>query len=315
MSKQEDDRPFNFKGLDNSLPPNVVPYQPTSPCYKPSPPCYYQPSNNTFHDISPPEPMEYFPYLPPNPYAPPNPFPPHNPFPPDDPYAPSYPKYEPFLGSSTPIPDRKLDCGFGCSALAYAGLQCYNLQNRTNFQTDIQQDENYREGRATRFIMLNVSEDREPTRRLCTMGKYTYENNGCMTLITTVSNLKQEGESFPTKSDEFNKDGVDNLFKGDMPSSMPHDTTLASIHNGMQFYEVNDEAAPDILFPYWCHEVSKTFVQTRQDLEAEKMKVNAENAIFYISYKTHRGVDVNAIIRRTMDGIPQHMSLEVKLLM
>lgn len=55
-------------------------------------------------------------------------------------------------------------------------------------------------------------------------------------------------------------------------------------------------------------------MQTREDVESKK-KAKAENAIFYIAFKTRgAGRDYNAIIRRTMDGTPEHMSLEVKCL-
>lgn len=65
-------------------------------------------------------------------------------------------------------------------------------------------------------------------------------------------------------------------------------------------------------------EIYKVVVETKEDYTTEaREKLHAENAIFYISYK-YRGVstsgiagDHKAIIRKTMDGVPEHMGLEV----
>ncbi|EFH38730.1 hypothetical protein ARALYDRAFT_920673 [Arabidopsis lyrata subsp. lyrata] len=65
-------------------------------------------------------------------------------------------------------------------------------------------------------------------------------------------------------------------------------------------------------------EINKVVVETKEDYISEaREKLHAENAIFYISYK-YTGVsssglagDHKAIIRKTMDGITEHMSLEV----
>ncbi|KAG7539094.1 Protein MS5 [Arabidopsis suecica] len=65
-------------------------------------------------------------------------------------------------------------------------------------------------------------------------------------------------------------------------------------------------------------EINKVVVETKEDYITEaREKLHAENAIFYISYK-YTGVsssglagDHKAIIRKTMDGITEHMSLEV----
>jgi hypothetical protein len=63
-------------------------------------------------------------------------------------------------------------------------------------------------------------------------------------------------------------------------------------------------------------EINKVVVETKEDYITEaREKLHAENAIFYISYK-YTGVsssDHKAIIRKTMDGVPEHMSLEIAL--
>ncbi|KAF3601280.1 hypothetical protein F2Q69_00033080 [Brassica cretica] len=50
--------------------------------------------------------------------------------------------------------------------------------------------------------------------------------------------------------------------------------------------------------------VKKVVVRTKEDVEPS-------NAIFYMTFKTHRGHECKAIIRQTRDGIQGHMCLEV----
>ncbi|XP_010443431.1 PREDICTED: UPF0725 protein At5g63820-like [Camelina sativa] len=65
-------------------------------------------------------------------------------------------------------------------------------------------------------------------------------------------------------------------------------------------------------------EINKLVVETKEDYITEaREKLHAKNAIFYISYK-YRGDpsigftgDHRAIIRKTMDGEPEHMCLEI----
>ncbi|EFH55132.1 predicted protein, partial [Arabidopsis lyrata subsp. lyrata] len=65
-------------------------------------------------------------------------------------------------------------------------------------------------------------------------------------------------------------------------------------------------------------EIKKVVVQTLEEYTTEaREKLKADNAIFYISYKciadpsTPWAGEHDAIIRKTMDGKPGHMSLEV----
>ncbi|CAF2068576.1 unnamed protein product [Brassica napus] len=56
--------------------------------------------------------------------------------------------------------------------------------------------------------------------------------------------------------------------------------------------------------------VKKVVVRTKEDVEPS-MKLKSSNAIFYMTFKTHRGHECKAIIRQTRDGIQGHMCLEV----
>ncbi|EOA13805.1 hypothetical protein CARUB_v10026900mg [Capsella rubella] len=78
------------------------------------------------------------------------------------------------------------------------------------------------------------------------------------------------------------------------------------------------EASPVTqLVAYPTLEIDKVVVETKEDYTTEaREKLHAENAIFYISYKykgdssTGFSADKRAIIRKTMDGVPEHMTLE-----
>ncbi|KAJ0251701.1 hypothetical protein HA466_0126250 [Hirschfeldia incana] len=63
-------------------------------------------------------------------------------------------------------------------------------------------------------------------------------------------------------------------------------------------------------------EIKKVVVVTKEDTEEGHQKLKAHNAIFYISYKyngesSELARDHQAVIRKTMDGKPGHMYLEV----
>ncbi|KAF8087283.1 hypothetical protein N665_0593s0043 [Sinapis alba] len=63
-------------------------------------------------------------------------------------------------------------------------------------------------------------------------------------------------------------------------------------------------------------EIEKVVVVTKEDTEEGHEKLKAQNAIFYVSYKyngesSEWARDHKAVIRKTMDGKPGHMYLEV----
>ena len=63
-------------------------------------------------------------------------------------------------------------------------------------------------------------------------------------------------------------------------------------------------------------EIEKVVVVTKENTEEGHEKLKAHNAIFYVSYKyngesSEWAGDHNAVIRKTMDGKPGHMYIEV----
>ncbi|KAG2281913.1 hypothetical protein Bca52824_053133 [Brassica carinata] len=54
-------------------------------------------------------------------------------------------------------------------------------------------------------------------------------------------------------------------------------------------------------------ELGKVIVQTR-GVVGSMEKVTVDNAVFYVSFKTECGVVCKGVIRRTRDGMPEHLS-------
>ncbi|XP_010512880.1 PREDICTED: UPF0725 protein At4g29550-like [Camelina sativa] len=294
-------------------------YEPPSPDYCPSPsfnwpnsPPSYCPSSPVYCPSSPvnwPSPPDYAPILDNN----------------ESPYT-SFPYDEPVKSYY-----RQDDGLFG-----KVGLHCYNLQNRTNLEYFCLDDKEYPP--LVKFYA------RDPTREfsiyefsICEFFTRVVESakdGYSLSFITTQCTLLPEKEGFPI-CDHFDKLAVDAFFTGDMPNSLPEVTTTS---DNLQFYELKESELEEekewlLLylelslrtnsFPFSSlgessFDLKKVIVLTRADVFSKK-KTKSENAIFYITFTScgpQDGIPIirNAIIRRTMDGIPGHMSLEVKSL-
>ena len=59
-------------------------------------------------------------------------------------------------------------------------------------------------------------------------------------------------------------------------------------------------------------ELGEVVVQTGDSIKDVKL---FDNAVFFITFKTSCGDVCKGIIRRTRDGIPEHLSLEAKCFM
>ncbi|CAE6022372.1 unnamed protein product [Arabidopsis arenosa] len=273
-------------------PPEPQPYKPTSPRRYD----YYGPPDADVTDY----------------YAPPD-LPPYN----DDVVV-----YEPPLPSNL-VP---MDCGYE-GTFGKVGLHCYNLLNGTNFKY-VWLDENHLTGLIYKVIKFYATDPTRTCEFLTRVVQSETENQGCLSFITMKCTLLPEENHYPSRFDQL---AVDDFFKGDMPNSMPENTS-----DNLQYYELKESEVEE--YKDWLHlyvdlalrtklrcfrgspvwgepfELRKIIVQTRADVESKK-KATAENAIFYMNFKGRGNQDCNAIIRRTTDGLPQHMSLEVKCLM
>ncbi|KAG2249767.1 hypothetical protein Bca52824_089395 [Brassica carinata] len=124
-------------------------------------------------------------------------------------------------------------------------------------------------------------------------------------------------------SDGFDVDCCYHPFGGIMPCGCnDSDTLLAKL--GLHCYNIDKVKDSELQDNEWLNlyaeialsserpdmetylplKVKKVVVRTKEDVEPS-------NAIFYMTFKTHRGHECKAIIRQTRDGIQGHMCLEV----
>ncbi|KAJ4909228.1 hypothetical protein Rs2_03849 [Raphanus sativus] len=185
-------------------------------------------------------------------------------------------------------------------------------------------------------------EARDPVRnnytcRFETNVRLATENKDCFHVITTRSRPSLPPPPPPPPGEDgfqcgFDTLSVDELFKGNMPDWLPDDYATSTLL--MQYYEMKASEVEQA--KEWLHlyaelalytkkqkdtfmferakplELGKVVVQTRDSMEDVKL---LDNAVFFITFKTSGGDVCKGIIRRTRDGIPEHLSLEAKCFM
>ncbi|XP_010489604.2 PREDICTED: UPF0725 protein At4g28920-like [Camelina sativa] len=154
---------------------------------------------------------------------------------------------------------------------------------------------------------------------------------------TEISRLKVPAgprTTFIGPQRRWKDDAVDDSYKGKMPTWLT-DQDLASnkghsyelqesdwqgidwlhMYAEFAFYSKSSSYTTD-LRPFLPLDIKKIIVQTLENREASPHMIDkATNAIFYISFKgngdpTGTPMEYQAIVRRTMDGMPGHICLE-----
>jgi uncharacterized protein (TIGR01572 family) len=206
------------------------------------------------------------------------------------------------------------------------GLHCYNFDKGTNLQFRTVKKA-YTE--FVSFLDYYITlEAMDPLKNaLVTFQTNAWDaatkNKESLRLITEVSRITGAGE----ETSQWDSDGVDEFYKDDMSQWLEDDVLTGS--NKLQYYEVEESDLRDNEWLYLYAEVAlfsksaidlsaylpvemkRVVVRTREEVEPS-MKLKSHNATFYMSFKTRGGQDCRGIVRRTMDGRPQHMSLQVK---
>ncbi|KAG2249610.1 hypothetical protein Bca52824_089238 [Brassica carinata] len=131
--------------------------------------------------------------------------------------------------------------------------------------------------------------------------------------------------------EDWDDTAVDDFFKGAMPKWLS-DEELAT--DNKQYYVVKESELQENDLLHLFTEIAfyserenvltappplkieKVVVVTKEDTEEGHEMLKAHNAIFYVSYKyngeySEWARDHKAVIRKTMDGKPGHMYLEV----
>ncbi|CAN7123403.1 unnamed protein product [Brassica rapa subsp. narinosa] len=184
-------------------------------------------------------------------------------------------------------------------------------------------------------------EARDPARnytcRFETNVRLATENKDCFHVVTT--RCRPLPPPPPPGEDGFQCGfdtlSVDELFKGNMPDWLPDDYATSTLL--LQYYEMKESEVEQA--KEWLHlyaelalytkkqtdpfmferskplELGKVVVQTRGVVDSLKEVELLDNAVFFITFKTSCGDVWKGIIRRTRDGIPEHLSLEAKCFM
>ncbi|KAL0878148.1 hypothetical protein Bca101_027854 [Brassica carinata] len=209
---------------------------------------------------------------------------------------------------------------------AKIALHCYNLEKGTHFER-LGLPRSYDQTLEARDPVRNYTCKFETNVRLAT------ENKDCFHVITTRCRTLPPPPPPPPGEGGFQCGfdtlSVDELFKGNMPDWLPD--AYATSTQLMQYYEMKESEVEQA--KEWLHlyaeltlytkmqtdplmferskplELGKVVVQTRDSLKDVKL---LDNAVFFITFKTSGGDVCNGIIRRTRDGIPEHLSLEAK---
>ncbi|XP_020869868.1 UPF0725 protein At5g63820 isoform X1 [Arabidopsis lyrata subsp. lyrata] len=236
-------------------------------------------------------------------------------------------------GSDFCIVEPPVSNEYDVTLYARLGLYCYNFQKGTNFK--FVRWEKYNTEFTSNFDHYITLAARDPSCNSFFSFQTVFSAAGCSTQGTYRVKTWRVLACRPTCNkpvdDYWDRDEeIDPFYTGEMPKWLS-DEALTS--DNKKYYVVQESELHE---NEWLHlfieiafyskaktnpelvEINKVVVETKEDYISEaREKLHAENAIFYISYK-YTGVsssglagDHKAIIRKTMDGITEHMSLEV----
>ncbi|KAJ4873336.1 UPF0725 protein [Raphanus sativus] len=228
--------------------------------------------------------------------------------------------YLPYGGGLVPhIVEDKYDYPYDVGLFSRLGLHCYNLEKGTSLKLAAINKYNDKL-RFTRCLCYYITLEAidTSTNSLCNFQTCVFKDflpeQASFLAQTEISRLKVPSGPRPPTYDGperiWNDDAVDDSYKGKMPKWFTKDE-MAAISTKGQFYESE-------LRPFLPLEIKKVIIQTKEESQP-CMKLKANNAIFYIIFKGNGDpsgapVEYRAVVRKTMDGIPGHICLEVDCL-
>ncbi|CAH8322578.1 unnamed protein product [Eruca vesicaria subsp. sativa] len=234
----------------------------------------------------------------------------------------------------------KYNYPYDTGLLSRLGLHCYNLQKGTNLElVAINKFNSELHGSSLEYITLEAidTSNNFPYSFQTCVAKDIAPEEASFALHTEISRLKVPPACPRTTPERrWIDEAVDDFYKGKMP-------TWSTIDNlpKEQVYELQES---DLQENQWIHlyaefafhfrwlgcgnrlksylplEFKKVIIQTKESgEESPRMKLKANNAIFYMSFKgngdpSRKDVEYQAIVRRTMDGMPGHIRLELDCL-
>ncbi|KAJ0251618.1 UPF0725 protein [Hirschfeldia incana] len=232
------------------------------------------------------------------------------------------------------------------------GIHCYNLQKGTKLElTRIHKyitNQGYYP--PAFYITLDAVDTtrRNNTTTPCTFQTCVVEfptpEWGYFSVKTEISRLKVPNGTRSATYDvcferRWRDEAIDDFYRGKMPNWLTKDELAAATDKG-QYYELQES---DLLENEWLQlyaefafhvrwrghgglppflplKIKKVIVQTLESGEdPPHLKLKSNNAIFYMSFRASNGdptgmqpVEYGAMIRKTMDGKPGHIGLEVQ---
>ncbi|KAH0935748.1 hypothetical protein HID58_012865 [Brassica napus] len=256
--------------------------------------------------------------------------------------------YLPYGGGQVPhIMENKYDYPYDVGLFSRLGLHCYNLEKGTSLKLAAINKYNDKL-RFTRCLCYHITLEAIDTSNnsLCNFQTCVFKDflpeQASFLAQTEISRLKvPSGPRPPTYGGpdrRWKDDAVDDSYKGKMPKWFTNDE-MAAISTKGQFYELQESdlqgnewlhmyaefafhskwiAHASDLRPFLPLEIKKVTIQTKEESQP-CMKLKANNAIFYIIFKGNGDpsgapVEYQAVVRKTMDGIPGHICLEVDCL-
>uniref|UniRef100_A0A1J3ISG1 UPF0725 protein n=1 Tax=Noccaea caerulescens TaxID=107243 RepID=A0A1J3ISG1_NOCCA len=238
----------------------------------------------------------------------------------------------------------KYDYPFETGLFGRLGLHCYNLDKGTNLKLiGVNQHHTEMTGVFVNYITLEAMDtcNNFPCNFQTCVARDIVAENASLKVETQLSRLKvPTGRPRATHvgfERRWENEAVDAFYKGKLPSWSAQDK-LAGDKGQLHELQPSDLQENEWLHLYaefafhlkWTGygkglkaflplKFNKVTIQTHESGEESPNLIRARNAIFYMSFKGNgdpsgMSVEYRAIVRRTMDGMPGHIRLEVDCL-
>ncbi|KAG7540981.1 Protein MS5 [Arabidopsis thaliana x Arabidopsis arenosa] len=187
-------------------------------------------------------------------------------------------------------------------------------------------------GRLWTFLLQFSQADNYSLYSLRTWVKHDEHANTVLSTWETCFCDVRDGEE---TDHEWDNEAIDDRYKGEMPKWFSDDDLQhCYVLKDSELLDPNLHLFAEFAFyKKWCLQfwpediagclpldIQKVVVETRGEVETEpREKLKAANAIFYISFQcvydpvTGEEADYRAVVRKTMDGKPGHIRLEVSV--
>ncbi|KFK29513.1 hypothetical protein AALP_AA7G144100 [Arabis alpina] len=216
------------------------------------------------------------------------------------------------------------DLDMGMRGMGMVGLHWHNFQKGLKFQLlELVKYNSCLRGICAYYITMEAMDPADTahfTFQTC-VGPSNNEDNR---IITEVCRIKPKPEGSGDDNWHWNEEAIDDFYNGELEwlsddaltaevqESDIRENDWLNLYTEFAYHSIGERGLTRIKSDVPL-KIKKVVVQTREDVESSK-KLKSENAIFYISFSDcGQTEDYRAIVRRTTDGIPGHVCLQVKV--